>query len=169
MRLFVAVWPPEEVVDILYNLPHPERKGVRWIQKENLHTTLVFLGETSSLDEARDALLALALDAVTPATATLGPTTALLGTNVLQVPVQGLDKLAKVANSAPWPSHSGDTDRTFHGHITLARTRERHTISSLAGIPVHASWKVSMLHLVVSELRPHGPQYEKLYTRQLAV
>jgi len=169
VRLFVAVWPPEQVVNILYNLPHPERKGVRWTQKENLHTTLVFLGEMKSAEGALNVLSNLDLDAVTPVTVSIGPTTALLGANVLQVPVQGLDKLANVVISAPWPSRSGDSEVTFHGHITLARTRERHTISSLAGIPVHASWKVSMLHLVSSELRPHGPQYEKLYTRHLAV
>ncbi|MCL5948499.1 MAG: hypothetical protein M1420_05000 [Actinobacteria bacterium] len=167
MRLFVAAWPPVQVVDILYNLPHPERKGVRWTQREYLHATLVFLGETSAVEEAWEVLSALDLDGVAPVTASIGPTTALLGGNVLQVPVQGLDRLAKVLISAPWPSLASDTERIFHAHITLARSRERHTISSLAGIPVHASWQLSELYLVASELQPHGPKYNKLYARHL--
>ena len=43
-RLFVAVWPPPEVLDVLAALPRTERPGVRWTTRDQWHVTLRFLG-----------------------------------------------------------------------------------------------------------------------------
>ena len=45
MRLFVAVWPPEEVVAELTALPRKDGRGVRFVAPENWHVTLRFLGQ----------------------------------------------------------------------------------------------------------------------------
>jgi 2'-5' RNA ligase len=167
MRLFVAVLPPEQVIDVLYNLPHPEREGVRWTQRDNLHLTLAFMGEVADVDTAIKTLYTLPVDEEGVFTATIGPTTALLGSNILQVPVTGLEELAQIILNFPWTQLPAGAGRPFHGHITLARAKERHTISSLAGLPVHASWKVSSIELMSSQLGIHGSTYEKMASRKL--
>ncbi|MCL4443297.1 MAG: RNA 2',3'-cyclic phosphodiesterase [Actinobacteria bacterium] len=166
MRLFVAVWPPEQVIDVLYNLPHPEREGVRWTKRDNLHLTLAFMGEVADVDEAIKTFYALPVDEKRVFAATIGPTTALFGSNILQVPVTGLEELAKIILNFPWSEMPAGSGRSFHGHITLARAKERHTISSLAGLPVHASWNVSSIDLMSSQLGIHGSTYEKIASRQ---
>ena len=44
-RLFVAVWPPEEVGDVLAGLSRPDLPGVRWTAPERLLVTVRFLGD----------------------------------------------------------------------------------------------------------------------------
>ncbi|MER3453020.1 MAG: RNA 2',3'-cyclic phosphodiesterase, partial [Acidimicrobiia bacterium] len=44
MRLFVAVWPPEEVLDVVAKLPRPGVVGLRWTSREQWHVTLRFFG-----------------------------------------------------------------------------------------------------------------------------
>ena len=45
MRLFLAVWPSPEVVDVLRALPRPDTPGVRWSTEDQWHVTVEFLGE----------------------------------------------------------------------------------------------------------------------------
>ncbi len=167
MRLFVAVFPPKQVVDVLHSLPHPERKGVRWTPIDNLHITLAFMGEVEDVDMAIKTFYALPTDDGRVFTATVGPTTALLGSNILQVPVTGLEDIAKSIFNLPWSKLPAGLGRPFHGHITLARAKERHTISSLAGLPVHASWDVLSIELMSSQLGMHGSTYEKIASHKL--
>ena len=42
-RLFVAVWPPDDVLDRLAVLPRPEVDGLRWTDQDHWHVTLRFL------------------------------------------------------------------------------------------------------------------------------
>ena len=67
-RLFVAAWPPDDVVAELRALPRKDQRGVRFVPPENWHVTLRFLGAADP-----DAVGA-ALDAATfpAATARLG-------------------------------------------------------------------------------------------------
>ena len=49
MRCFVAVWPPDDVLDDLAALPRPAATYARWSTRDQWHVTLRFFGE---LDEA---------------------------------------------------------------------------------------------------------------------
>ncbi|NIR41602.1 MAG: RNA 2',3'-cyclic phosphodiesterase, partial [Actinobacteria bacterium] len=49
-RLFVAVWPPPSVVDLLARLPRREEPGVRWTTEAQWHVTLRFLGRADPAD-----------------------------------------------------------------------------------------------------------------------
>ena len=51
-RLFIAVWPPEEVVEHLRSLRRKDQRGVRFIPPENWHVTLRFLGEADEREVA---------------------------------------------------------------------------------------------------------------------
>ena len=46
-RLFVAVWPPEEVVEHIRSLRRKDQRGIRFVPPENWHMTLRFLGEAN--------------------------------------------------------------------------------------------------------------------------
>ena len=145
MRLFLAVWPSPEVVEVVRALPRPETPGVRWSTDDQWHVTVEFLGECELADGVA------ALDRVTApaATATLGPATARLGRHVLVVPVLGLDALVERA------------------HLTVARCR-RGMPAGLAGQRVPpASWWVAEVTLVQSRLHPDGARYEVLERRTL--
>ena len=118
-RLFVAVWPPDSVVDELAGLA-PGRPGLRPVPPHQLHVTLRFLGDADA------GVVAARLDGVTfaAATAVLGPAVRRLGPGAVVVPVSGLDALAAAVGDA-----TGDLGKPagpFRGHLTLARLRRGH-------------------------------------------
>ncbi|HVM01677.1 MAG TPA: 2'-5' RNA ligase family protein, partial [Acidimicrobiales bacterium] len=127
MRLFVAVWPPEEVVGAVasavaaLSAAHPEQaRALRWTGPEQWHVTLRFLGD-AGLDEAARAFRAVAAPARPgPATAVLGPATGRFGRRVLHLPVAGLDDLAAAVVAATAGVGEPPEDRPFAGHLTLA-------------------------------------------------
>ena len=120
-RLFVAVWPPDEVLRELTELPRPAIDGLRWTRPERLHITLRFLGQCNE-DEAVAALASVDLPA---ARATLGPRVERLGRGVLMIPVQGLDDLASAVEAAITRLGLPPADHPFTGHLTVARFKRK--------------------------------------------
>jgi 2'-5' RNA ligase len=165
-RLFVAVWPPADVMERLAALPRREQPGVRWTTRDQWHVTLRFLGE-ADVDAARGALAGLQ---AASCHAVLGSRARRLGPSAFVVPVGGLDELAAgvalategVGQSSPRPSSR------FRGHLTLARLKGKARpgldVSALAS----ASWWVTSVALVQSQLHPHGARYETLAEVALA-
>jgi 2'-5' RNA ligase len=171
MRLFVAVWPPADVVDVLTALPRPDVGGVRWTTREQWHVTLRFLGQiaTDDVDEATGAFGRIDVDTVGAVSAQMGPATACFGRSILQVPVQGLDELARVTVEATAAVGQPPDDRPFHGHVTLARARRRTgDLRRLRGAPVGARWRVAELTLVASTPHRDGSRYEVVSSLALA-
>ena len=147
MRLFVAVWPPEDVRAAIAAHPRPEVAGVRWTTPDQWHVTLRFLGDIELAD-------APTLPETSGERATMGPATTRLGRQLLAVPVAGLDALAA---AVLWPAD----DRPFRGHLTLARARRGASIPRwLAGVPLAGEWSVDRVTLVRSRLDPGGARYE---------
>lgn len=158
-RLFVAVWPPAEVLDLIEALPRVERPGVRWTPRSAWHVTLAFLGEA---DPARvaDALAGLRSPAVE---AVMGPRPGRLGRGVLVVPVAGLDGTAADVRQVTAAVSGWSEDRPFHGHLTLARLRGA-AACGLTAERVEARWPVTSVALVESTPGPTGPVYTTLAT-----
>ena len=150
-RLFLAVWPPPEVVADLAALPRPERPGLRWTPAAQWHMTLRFFGD-AEVEEARavsgSALGAAALAG--PVVARLGPEVGRYGHRVLQVPVGGLEPLAAVFIPATAGVGRPPERRPFSGHLTLARQRGRGSLSELVGTRIAGSWRVGEVTLVAS-------------------
>jgi 2'-5' RNA ligase len=169
MRLFVAVWPPESVVELVLGLDRPSVAQLRWTSEPQWHVTLRFLGEVDDPGPVADALrhvpAALAHAGVTELRAALGPTTAWFpGRQVLQVPVEGLGALAHAVGEATAPWGTAE-DRRFSGHLTLARVRGNVPgPASLAGASVAATWRVRSFELVSSLLQPTGARYDTVTT-----
>lgn len=135
MRLFVAVWPPPPVVDVLAGLARPTVEGLRWTTPSQWHVTLRFIGsaDPSTVEPLPD---------VRGRALSLGPATMRLGRYVLAVPVHGLDDV--VEGGRP--------------HLTLARAK-RGIPSSVVGVPLSATWSSGPATLVASETLPSGARY----------
>jgi 2'-5' RNA ligase len=160
-RLFVAVWPPDEVLDLLAALDRPEIHGLRWTRRDQWHVTLRFLGPVPDAAPVAEALSGLDLPS---SAAVLGPAVDRFGRRILHVPVAGLEAVAAGVVGATERLGQPPDDRPFHGHITLARVadRARVDLQPLTGRAVHAKWRVGTICLVESRLSPAGARYEVL-------
>jgi len=158
-RLFVAVWPPPDVVTALHSLPRPDEPGVRWVPAERWHVTLRFLGD-ASIGEVSEALDRAHLPG---ATAVLGPVVSRLGLDAVVVPVAGLDRLAAAVTHATAALGRPPDPRPFAGHLTLARLRHR-AACGIAGSPVHGSFGVTEVALVESGNDGDGLRYTTVRT-----
>ena len=163
MRLFVAVWPPAEVLDTLAALDRPAVAGVRWTAPAQWHVTLRFLGEVDD-GAVDDVLAALAAGAsgLTPTPVVLGDRLAAFGPSVLHAPVDGL---------VAWALAAGETGPApFVGHVTVARGKRgrgaaRGDVRSLVGRPLPRgprAWVATSFTLVRSDLGHDGARYTTL-------
>jgi 2'-5' RNA ligase len=156
-RLFVAVWPPADVVEELIALHRKDQRGVRFVSPENWHVTLRFLGEANAGE------VSAALDGATfaPAVARLGPAVDLLAERALVVPVAGLDALARTVTGRTRAIGAPPRHR-FVGHLTLARLKRHAPMPRVLGDLVSASFDVDEVALVQSRLDPAGARYETI-------
>jgi RNA 2',3'-cyclic 3'-phosphodiesterase len=158
-RLFVAVWPPDDVVADLTALHRKDQRGIRFVPPENWHVTLRFLGAADP-DQVIDVL-----DGVTfsSARARLGPAVDVLAERALVIPVDGLDALAGQVTECT--KHIGEPPRKrFIGHLTLARVKSHVPMPRVLGAPARADFDIEEIALVQSRLDPHGSRYETIET-----
>ena len=159
-RLFVALWPPVEVLDLVAELERPAVEGLRWTGRDQWHVTLRFLGPVPDVDVVAAALGTM--DAGGPATAVLGPAVARFGNRILHVPVAGLDAVAAAVVGATADLGKPPDDRPFSGHLTLARVAKGSHVDlrAMVGAEIAASWAVDAVCLVESRLSPAGARYQ---------
>jgi 2'-5' RNA ligase len=155
-RLFVAVWLPEAILDLIERLERPQRPGVRWTTRDQWHVTLRFVGnaEPDTLVEALHGVFEA------PPNVTLGPSVTRLGSRVI-VPASGLDGLAAAVVEATDGLGRPPDPRPFVGHVTLARLKNRASCP-LVGAPVNGTFTASAISLVASETRADGARYTEL-------
>lgn len=157
-RLFLAVWPPDELAEGLRGLPRKERPGIRWVPPDNWHVTLRFLGDADA-HEIADRLDHVTLPA---AAARYGPAIDLMWQRTIVVPVGGLDALAESAARATAGLGDQPPQRRFVGHLTVARVKRGKPIPDVIGLPVAATDDVTTVALVASTLRPTGAEYDTI-------
>jgi len=189
MRTFVAVRLPVEIREALHAASlrlrdQPGGKAARWVQAENIHLTLKFLGD---VDNRR---LGEVCDAVTEVCA---------GFPSFEMAVSGLGCFPNTAHPRiVWAGVSRGTHelihlatsmdialnrlgfareiRPFDAHITLGRADRRatraelvslgHTIAGQSGC-LYGSMTVTRVSLVKSDLRPTGSVYTDITTAAL--
>lgn len=180
MRLFVALCPPEPVLDAVEAAVGPPRArwgGLRWARREQWHITLAFYGE---LAPARLPALTRRLARVARRNAAPRLTVAGAGTfpraeraNVLWAGVggdeRGLRRLADAASAAGRRAGAPADDKAFRPHVTLARCRVptdlTGAVADLAGLDA-GEWQAEELLLIRSHTGPR-PTYETLHTWRL--
>jgi len=165
-RMFLAVTPPPEVIDIISDLPTRALRGVRYTKRKQWHITMRFLGDC----ERHHALNALETLQAPAADVTLGPDVTLLGNRVVMIPAIGLDATAAAVDDA-YGDIGEATDRDFVGHLTLARLKGRPlrvpSMVSVLGAPISATWHVDTIDLWKSEVTQEGAVHTLVATQQL--
>jgi RNA 2',3'-cyclic 3'-phosphodiesterase len=157
VRLFVAVAPPDDILDQVAALDRPERAGVRWTPREQWHVTLRFLGEVAEPTTVEAALRGTSLPS---ARMRIGPAVTALGRHVVMLPVDGLEELAAAVHVATAALGEADA-RPYRGHLTLARVK-RGSPAALTGEGFDAEAPVEHVELLRSRLHPDGARYERL-------
>ena len=161
-RRFIALWPPDEVLDAVEALHRPTELGGRWTRRDQWHVTLRFLGDV----DLEPVVAALEGVGSGPVPARFGPTVERLGAGVLHVPVSGLDELADEVVERTRNLGRPPEDRPFLGHLTLARMAGRPP-EGVLGQPIAGEWTVDAVHLVGSHLGGTAARYETEATIRL--
>jgi 2'-5' RNA ligase len=183
-RLFVASWPPDEVVraaaQVRNELKSELPDGVaRYVPDHQIHLTLRFLGEFPD-ERVADLWSAVAVRVGRPAAfdlrlgspGTFPPTGR---PRVLWLGLEGhLPSLLRLERevseaSAPFLRDLPRRGVSFHPHLTLARFRDmgRKEAQRISNVVTRFGrlrapevvWSVSSLRLMRSELQPSGPSY----------
>jgi 2'-5' RNA ligase len=181
MRLFLAVFPPADVQQVAYRAADPLRVGhdaVAWVNRENLHYTMRFLGDHDETGFTRaQAALRDVAKARTRFGATLGGFGAFPSAKRARVlwigMLQGAEPmrlLASALESALVKHGFESADESFEPHLTVGRVRAPGdwTARLLDAPTVEARFQVDRLQLVKSVLAPGGSRYETLEEAQLA-
>jgi 2'-5' RNA ligase len=159
-RLFIGIWPSDDVVEALCGLPRKNRPGIRWLPPDNWHVTLRFLGDADADDVADH----LDRTPIPGAIVRYGPGIDVLKEHTIIVPVHGVDELALVVAGATGELGTERPRKRFSGHLSLARLKRRARIPDVIGSPFVAEQQVDTIGLVASTLRPDGARYETLAT-----
>lgn len=155
---------------------------VKWTERENLHVTLVFLGEVP--DKEVPQVCRIASDSVagmTPfrmAVENAGCFPNPRRPRVLWIGVgQGTQELVQIHDALETPLLDlgyRREDRRYAPHITLGRVKsDRPTEELTKALAQHAAWKggemtVQEIHVMGSELTPTGPLYTVLGRAKLS-
>ena len=170
MRLFVAIVPPDPVLDeIAWATDEVKNAGhaLRWARREQWHVTLAFLGE---VDESKlpDLSARLGRAAHRHGSLSLGFSGAgRFDGRVLWTRVRGDERLRRLAQSVAAAARRSGIDvedRPYKPHLTLARCRAPTDLRPLVtalGEFESSSWTATDMHLIRSRLGA-VPTYESL-------
>ena len=169
-RLFVAIRPPEEIRDRLIDAmgDSPE---LGWVQDDNLHLTLRFIGE---VERPLAADIAFALSRIRSARFELR----VAGVGIFErrnggalwaaiSPREPVATLAAKVERACVAAGLEPERRAFHPHITLARFKRDSARSAKAFLERNRAlasppFAVTSFILYVSRLSRHGAHYEEV-------
>ena len=167
-RLFIAIRPPEEVRDLLVDAMEG-LEGARWVDEENLHLTLRFIGavERPAANELAAHLARIGGEAFPLRIEGVGHFTRKGSTTALwaRVPESpSLEGLRQKIERACEAAGLGRETRRFTPHVTLARLgRSVGPIDAwLASFgDMRAEWRVHAFTLFESRLGHTGAHYEE--------
>jgi 2'-5' RNA ligase len=183
LRLFIALEPPDPVRRRLAALQERLKTAagrhaseVKWVQVENVHLTLQFLGAVpEDRVEAVKGAMTAAAAAAQPLHLELrgaGGFPSARRARVLWAGVGGevapLTALVSALGGQLGPLGFPPEDRPFSPHLTLGRSRDSRGAPGLAAALAQAAdvpgapWRASELVLFQSHLSPAGPRYEPL-------
>jgi len=190
VRSFIAIDLPAgvraELTSLEDKLKASRHPFVKWVDPENMHLTLKFLGDVAS-DSIPQIVEAMSRAAKSHSTFKLE----VAGTGafpnwqrpqVVWVGVGGeldrLNSLQKGLESALSPMGFPTESRTFSAHLTLGRLRDRVTpddrrrfaeFAQKVELTASLSFEVNGIRLIRSQLTPAGPIYTELAVAKLGL
>ena len=188
-RIFIAIKLPDNVIQKITDVSQyfqtqlpPE--ALKWVETENLHLTLKFLGEIPEETLAKvQQLLARTAAGQKPfaiSVENLGMYPYSRQPRVIWLGIQGAkpivrlhDRLEKALEGIQLEKEN----RPFNPHLTLARVRQRtsretanqigQTLSEFK-VGSLGTFEVRQIHLIESQLTPQGPIYTTRFTAPLS-
>jgi 2'-5' RNA ligase len=187
VRSFIAIPLPasaqETLAQWMQQLKQRQKSGVRWVNANNLHLTLKFLGDVLPSQmpaiQAEIETVAAEFTGFVFDLKDIGAFPGLYKPRVIWAGIQAppaLKEMQKALEKRLKPLGFPPEERPFSPHLTLGRVNRQASeteIKSLSallreprnaclpGVPAHA------LHLYRSDLRPGGPVYTLLYSAAL--
>ncbi len=179
LRTFVAVLIPSELKRTIAVVQKDLKKaapGIKWVEPENFHITLEFLGDTKldAVDEIAGAIAGACRD-LDPFIVEFGGVGAFPSARRPRVVWAGvtsgkreLTELAGRVEDALAPLGFAKEDKPFRAHITLGRVRYGRGVDDLSSALEETaadrlgSFRVASVALMKSELRRECPIYSVL-------
>ena len=184
MRLFIACDIPGNLRQALVTLQKnigEEHAHIKWVEQDNIHLTLKFLGdvEDEKVDRIKDAIMKIKSKAIDARISGFGvfPTESYI--RVLWVgiePAGDLEKLHEEIDAA-LSGLGFKTDPTFKPHATLGRVKSVRNREGLLkkvreikerNIEMGEKFRMDQFKLKKSTLTPSGPVYEDVAVVELA-
>lgn len=179
LRLFIAIDIPEQIKEEISDLIEILKKydaDVKWIQPDNLHLTLKFLGETSDTlpEKIRESLLPI-VSSYEPFFISIRSTGVFpheKHPRVLWIGIVDSDRLQSLKGDIDQKLSSVGfpmDDKNFHPHLTLGRVRSNKGMLSLMKDfrmfheKFFGDCIVDRIKLMKSDLKPKGPVYTCLH------
>ena len=178
-RAFVAVFPPDSVVDALdarlasaRASAGPSAAGLRWSPRADWHVTLRFAGRVGDVERLVEEVAVAATVAspvagvqLTGAGAFPKPRNgSVLWVGVAESPA--LAALAAMVERACVEAGLAPDDRAFNPHVTVARRGRardlRPLVDAIGPAPVGDRWTATEVRLMASDTRPAGAVYTEL-------
>jgi 2'-5' RNA ligase len=174
-RLFVSIEPPRSVTQSLSELD-PHLRGVRWLAPQQMHLTLIFLGNVPDEieEKLKTTLNAIRWKAFFLPLTGFGAFPGKGRPNVVWIGVgtghPHLFQLHKRVQEAVLAAGLEPDLRSFHPHVTVARCRDVSPETIRPFLKTHAGFDAGMIHvesftLNSSEVRPAG----SVYTPELVI
>ncbi len=163
MRQFIAIPLPEEVKQDIENIIDPFRgiKGIKPVKTENLHLTLVFIGDKGS-DTQIDSIREVSFRPFDLSTTSV-EVFPVRRPRLIWIEINKTDELSDLHRKL---AGIYDVGEELKAHITIARIKwlspeNKKLLKELTGQmnPYITSFRVSHFNLYNSELNPDGPVY----------
>ena len=174
-RLFVAIRPPEDIRDLLIDAMG-DTPELRWVQDDNLHLTLRFIGEVERplADDIALALTRVRSDPFELRVTGVGMFEQRNG-GALWAGIQPKEPVAALAAKVERACVAAGLEperRAFHPHVTLARWNRREARAAQDFLERNRAlaanaFAVDRFILYESRLSRHGPHYEDLWAYPL--
>ncbi|HET9949923.1 MAG TPA: RNA 2',3'-cyclic phosphodiesterase [Longimicrobiales bacterium] len=185
MRLFIALNLPKKERVRIYRAARPLREAglpVRWIEPDNFHVTMKFLGEVRREQISRVEELMARVAGSTKAFSTkfagFGAFPTVRAPRVIWLGILAIPELRCLKQDLEWTLGEIGFDpetRAFHPHVTLGRASERDGGGAfrgfdelLAGMKYRGEVKVHTLDLMRSHVSRDGMRYSILASARLA-
>lgn len=188
LRVFFAISIPFEVKRNLIQIQDAlktelKQIPIKWVESENIHLTLKFLGDTEN--KTIPQIISLLEQNINPIQAfdlsltSLGAYPTLAKARILWVgcnyPNQ-LPMLVRCIEDVSYQFRFKRETQPYSAHITLGRIKSFSAQTSQPKLEdilkkdsenLHGQWKVNQFQLLSSDLQPHGPVYKSIHTFNL--